>query len=217
MIDYDKIKLYLPKYLSPDSKEELFSALNAFPESMENIFYSNLEFDFLSQGDAIRNLIISDLPNTTFKNGVCIILSNTCDLSKSNDRAYRINIVYSPIVELRNFINFMQSNHIPDTRIEGLVNSIKRQEVTSIMYLPKSSSLEESVVFFDRVNSCDPDSSFFSTIKDKRLFTLSNYGNYLFILKLSIHFTRITEDFDRDDTIELVYKQPGSGDPYSYN
>jgi hypothetical protein len=39
------------------------------------------------------------------------------------------------------------------------------------------------------------------------LFTLSNFGFYLYLLKLSIHFTRIQEKIDRSTGEDLGIKK----------
>jgi len=78
------------------------------------------------------------------------------------------------------------------------MGAIKRQEITNAFYLPKKEHIiEESIVLLDNVNSCKVDYFTERGIKGIRLFTLSDYGFYLFIFKLSIHFTRVREDVER--------------------
>ncbi len=67
-----------------------------------------------------------------------------------------------------------------------------------MLYLPIGGSLGyEAVVFLDRINHCSNKSISRENISESRLFMLSNYGFYLFLVKLSIHFNRIQENVDR--------------------
>ena len=53
---------------------------------------------------------------------------------------------------------------------------------------------EDYIVFFENMLSIDRD-YFFENHKKNA--TFSNYGFYMFLLKLSLHFTRIQEKVDR--------------------
>lgn len=52
-------------------------------------------------------------------------------------------------------------------------------------------------MFFDRINNCDNDAMPRNDLDSRRLYSLSNYGLYLFLFKLSVHLTRIREGVDR--------------------
>jgi len=82
--------------------------------------------------------------------------------------------------------------------IESHLESIRNQMITQIFYLPKGQKIEhESIVFLDRLNNCNNEIIDRERLQDIRLFTLSQYGHYLFVFKLSIHFTRIMEGVER--------------------
>lgn len=55
----------------------------------------------------------------------------------------------------------------------------------------------EAVALLDRVNNCDAQSLNLNELTRTRLFTLGDYGFYLFLLKISIHLTRIREGVAR--------------------
>ena len=57
--------------------------------------------------------------------------------------------------------------------------------------------MDDSIVFFDRVCNFPNNKIPRENLKEQRLFTLSDYGSYLFLLKLSIHFTRIQDKVER--------------------
>ena len=202
MLSLEEIKIYLPKYLSPESEENLFDQLKQFPENMDHRLYTNylLEPEVIYQGDGIKGLLVVNLPDAQIRPARGMILSNTCDVDERNKRLFPSSLVYAPIFNLEKYQKgLLTSEILKDAgQIEDHIYAIKKQRITQIFYLPKGGALEnESIVFLDRVNSCD--NSFLSKveIKDIRLFTLSNYGLYLFIFKLSVHFTRITEGIDR--------------------
>ena len=202
MLSLEEIKIYLPKYLSPESEENLFDQLKQFPENIDDRLYTNYVLDpqLIYQGDGIEGLLVVNLPDTQIRPARGMILSNTCDLDERNKRPFPSSLVYAPIFNLEKYQKeLLASEILKDAgQIEDHIYAIKKQRITQIFYLPKGGALEnESIVFLDRVNSCD--NIFLSKveIKDIRLFTLSNYGLYLFIFKLSVHFTRITEGIDR--------------------
>ncbi len=202
MIDINDINLYLPKYLSSESYTDLINCLKDFPDNIVNriYIYYNKE-DFIYQGDGINNFIIVDVDDS-FKiksnKGKVIILSNTCDISLENKRYFPTKILYAPILSLSKYIKTLKNNNLNNEIIENHIKSIKSQHITQIFYLPKSGCLEDDgIVFLDRINNCSIKGVNKDFIKKERIFTLSNYGFYLFLFKLSIHFTRMMENIDR--------------------
>jgi hypothetical protein len=200
MIDFDEIKKYLPKYLSPEATEKLFQDLKDFPENIHKRLYGDVlenENDVF-QGDGIVDLPVVNLPDEIVRNGKVMILSNTCDISLDNKRIFFPRIMYCPILRLSKFIEMLRKRGITNERINQFVNVIKKQEVSSIFYLPQGGNLEEDyIAILENVNNCDIKVIQKEEIKKRRLFSLSNYGFYLFLFKLSIHFTRIREAVER--------------------
>jgi hypothetical protein len=205
MISFEEVKYYLPKYLTPESEKALFQELQSFPDNIDSrLFTSYLkEEPFLFQGDGIEGLLFVNLPDSDIRKLRAVVLSNTCDINPKNKRLSRPNIVYSPILKLEKYVkNLLDKGLIEKEALRDHIDSLKKQRVTSIFYLPKGGSLEsESMVFFDKVVSCDSNYLSETDIKSNRLFTLSNYGLYLFVLKLSIHFSRINEGLDRNSDL----------------
>jgi hypothetical protein len=200
MTDFDEIKKYLPKYLSQEATEKLFQDLKDFPENIHKRLYGNIlenESDIF-QGDGITNLPIINLPDETVRNGKVMILSNTCDINSDNERLLFPRIVYCPILKLSNFVEMLKKRQVASERITQVVNTIKKQEVSSIFYLPQGGNLEEEyIAILENVNNCDVRVVKLEEVSKRRLFSLSNYGFYLFLFKLSIHFTRIREAVER--------------------
>ncbi len=202
MLSLEEIKIYLPKYLSPESEEDLFDQLKQFPENIDDRLYTDyfLEPEVIYQGDGIEGLLVVNLPDAQIRSTRAMILSNTCDVDEHNKRLFPSSLVYAPIFNLDKYEKGLIASEIlkDEEQIRNHIHAIKKQRITQIFYLPIGGALEnESIVFLDRLNSCDNSFLTGKRIKDIRLFTLSNYGLYLFIFKLSVHFTRITEGIDR--------------------
>lgn len=197
----EDFKIYLPKFLSAESDKELFEGLNEFPANIDSRIYTNYldESDLIYQGDALNDMLVVNLPDSTIKPITSIILSNTCDIDLQNKRNFPSQIVYAPIINLGKYRDKLYAKSGKSReQIDSHIDSIKKQEITQIFYLPKlDGRLEESIVFFDRVCNFPNKLVDRGKLKEKRVFTLSDYGAYLFLLKLSIHFTRIQDKVER--------------------
>jgi hypothetical protein len=106
-----------------------------------------------------------------------------------------MNLVFSPLISLAKYAALLESVKTKD-QIDSILVDIRRQWVTSIFYLPAVGELEESIVLLDNVHT-QPFDAFKQTPGRAKVFTLSQYGFYLFIIKISIHFTRVQEDVHR--------------------
>ena len=200
----DEFKLYLPKFLSAESDKELFDSLKGFPENIDTRIYTNYlsDSEIIYQGDGIKDMLYVSLPNPATKPTPSMILSNTCDIDLTNIRNFPSQIVYAPIINLRKYKDaLIKKSQKTEKQIDAHIQSVKKQKITQIFYLPSiKDKIEESIVFFDRV--CNFPNKMISreNLKNRRLFTLSDYGAYLFLLKLSIHFTRIQDKIERKST-----------------
>jgi len=205
MVSWDEVKKHLPQYLSAESLNDLYKELEAFPQEEYEKFYSEalLEKDSLFQGDGLSNMPIFNFPSNEILKVPVMFLSNTCDNDSTNERYIPPNIVYAPIVSLSKLVSMLKDNKVSSTKITSFINAIKEQKVTHLFYLPAYKGIkEESVVLLDRINNHINDMKP-EEIKDLKLFCLGNFGFYLFLFKLSVHFTRIRESVDRDKGIIL--------------
>lgn len=202
MISFEEIEKFLPKYLSPETEEQLFSQLKQFPDNIDQRFYSyklRKEGDnILYQGDGIKEVLIINLPDKTEGYVPSIILSNTCDINPENKRLFPSRIVYAPIFNLSKYkAKLLQEGIKNNENIDQHIESIRKQRVTQIFYLPAGDELtEDSIVFLDRIYNL-PSYSLGKDFTNRKLFTLSQYGHYIFLFKISIHFTRIAEKLER--------------------
>lgn len=198
----DEIKDFLPRYLSDDSLADLFDSLKDFPENIDERMYMDSSYEdrnSVLQGDGIKDLLVVQIPESRMEPVPCVILSNSCDISETNTRAFPSRAVYAPIVRLSKYESAIRSaGHLSDDQLSNHMISIRQQRISNIFYLPNGQRLDyEGLVLLDRLNNCPLSHLAEGILQDRRLFSLSNYGFYLFLFKVSIHFTRIREKIDR--------------------
>lgn len=205
-MNLDEIKIYLPKFLSAESDRELFKGLKDFPKNIDERLYTTYLHDskIIYQGDGLKNLLVVNLPQSEIKPVPSIILSNTCDIDLQNQRNFPSQIVYAPIFNLEKYQQtLLRNSKKSEEQITNHIDAIRKQEITQIFYLPKfEGKLDESIVFLDRVNNMPNILIERDKIITNRIFTLSDYGAYLFLLKLSIHFTRVQDKVERKGIIK---------------
>ncbi len=200
MIRVEDIEVYLPKYLTPDSKEALFEGLKQFPENIDGRMYTNrLANDkILYQGDGLRQLPFLVMPKQEVGVVNAIVVSNSCDISLDNTRRFPATIVYAPVLRLENYRKMLLSDGEAENRVNDHIDSIKRQEITQFFFLPAQGRLEyDGIVLLDRLITCDNSFVDRETLPGSRLFSLSDYGHYLLLVKISMHFCRLNADVDR--------------------
>lgn len=205
MIEFSEIEKYLPQYLSKEASENLFSELEGFPENIDDRIYTNYLSKnwIIYQGDGIGGLLSINLPDPALGEVPGMILSNTCDVDVANERLVESRLVYATIFQLEKYKNLLLKKYVEtgektEEAILGHIDRIKKQYVSHIFYLPPGGKIEhDSIVLFDRVNNVSNSLLDRNDIPEKRLFTLSDYGFYLLLYKLSIHFTRVREDVSR--------------------
>jgi hypothetical protein len=199
MILNEEIKKYLPKYLSESSTKELIRSLGGFPDNVNNSIYTSelSNQNVIYQGDGLLDMTVINLPNPKIDKVPALVFSNTCDIDQSNQRSYPSQICYAPIMKLQPFLELVEEKR-GKTYANDFSEKVKKQYITQIVYLPIGSGLTyEGLVFLDRINNFPNQLVQRENLITKRLFSLSNYGLYLLLLKISIHFSRIQEGVDR--------------------
>jgi len=199
---------YLPRYLSDESNDSLIQNLHQFPDNIDERFYINFPDLIVLQGDGYRNLLIINLPSREIQPGNGIIISNTCDLFNSDRKLYDVDFTYAPIINFAKFSNLLTETYSGDPdklkKIDSTLISIKQQHVSNIFFLPANHYFNESIVFLDKLISCNVQHiNQCINIEEDRLFSLSQYAHYLLLFKMSFHFSRIKEKIDRDKGIVL--------------
>ena len=205
MIPFEEVKKYLPQYLSSTAQQELFKELDHFPDNIDQRIYTSqlTDEENIFQGDGIQNLLYINFPSTDIGEVPAMILSNTCDIDPSNKRLMPLRMVYTPIFNLGKYEQSLIKSHAETgtksiQSINSHISDIRKQYISHIFYLPKGGRLQDdSIIFFDRLNNCPADSIESQELSNRKIFTLSDYGFYLFLFKLSVHFTRIRDGVSR--------------------
>jgi hypothetical protein len=201
MIDLDDVRLYLPKYLSPDTEHKLLEDLNDFPNNIDSRMYgfTGKQADIIYQGDGIRDLLVVNLPSPDIRSLPSMVFSNTCDVDPANARKFFANVLYSPIISMVKYASLMVRRDVfSESSVEQHLAEIRAQRVVQVFYLPSGHNLrEESLVLFDHIVHCDNRAIKRDDLENTRLFSLSQYGLYLFLYKISVFITRLHENVDR--------------------
>lgn len=196
----DKIHQHLPHYLNAEDRSELFNELKAFPDNIDHRIYSshpNISDDIIYQGDVVNKQPVIFLPDITVKNKQVFIISNTCDIDLTNVRVKIPNVVYCPVISFVGYKKLVYEYYDTEQKAQDHLTSVRKQRITDMFYLPEHGEVIESIVLFDSVNNHRLSSDHLKNMLDNRIISLGNYGFMLFLVKLSIHFTRIEERVDR--------------------
>lgn len=205
MIDVEEIEKFLPYYLTGQERESLLKEIKGFPENVDQRFFTSYlkNEKNIFQGDGYSDFLFINLPNPKIAKMPAMVISNTCDIDQNNKRLAPKRIVYAPIYQLEKYKQLLMKDHAqsgaenPES-IESYIQAIKKQYVTDIFYLPRNENLQkDSIIMFDRLNNLPADYLTPDEILEKRLFTLSDFGFYMFLVKLSIHFSRVKEEVRR--------------------
>jgi hypothetical protein len=210
MVDFSDIKAYLPYYLTEKSLDKMFEDIDKMVQTGYNngIYTTALKDEkLIFQGDGLDKMKFVFFPDNNICETKAVVFSNTCDLYQENSRPFPSKITYAPIVRLTDYIEACKEDGYEGKRLDDHIEKIKQQRYTQILFLPEHPNgiNQDCIVFLDRINHCDNDSVSRDELEKKRLFTLNNFGLYLFLLKLSIHFTRIREAIDRDEGNIIVF------------
>lgn len=200
MMPFDDIRIYLPKYLSSENYEQLISELRDFPTNIDKrMFTSGLERDVIFQGDGLHDMPYVNIEDLSLgvKYRPGMVISNTCDMDLANTRLFPTTIMYTPIIQLSKYTHVLEQYGASVDKIKNHIADVKAQKVSSMFYLPSTGEMEESIVFIDRILHVSQKYVDRNTLDTRRMFSLSDYGFYLFVFKLSIHLSRIREGVNR--------------------
>lgn len=213
----DKFELILPPYLVDPDKSRLREALKQFfPDNRSNqIDYANFYKDYhkniyFMQSDLVKEIRVAqwDEESTSFIKGYtdAIIISNTCDISFENKRDINSKqCLFAPLIDLKNHIQDLKSAGYSNEQTTTFTNNVKSQLVTNIFYLPlHHKENKEYIVPLDNVFWFPTEelNSYINEIEKNKITSLTLFGFYLFILKLSFHLCRLPEQCDREIAIK---------------
>ncbi len=199
--DVESLQQQIPSYLTSEDQQVLVNELKAIASGgsanyLLSAYNDTFKGDML-QGDGWRGfqLFLFDTGERRSVRG--LVLSNSCDVDPSNPRDVPARVIFAPLVKLSAYKTLLDASGIGAERVEAKIASIKAQKTTNIFFLPAGGPLEEDyVVRFDEAQSMPVQAHTTSSHREK-LFTLSNTGFYMLVLKLSVHFCRLQEKVNR--------------------
>jgi hypothetical protein len=190
----EDFRLALPPYLSAAHKRELIAQLRRHPNNTD--YYAGLSETEPVQGDGWRGLLLLNFDDGSRDAVLGMVLSNSCDISVDNEPDPDQRLLFAPVLDLAAYVRFLHEAGKNQEQVTNYLNEIRKQSVHRIFYLPPMhGQFDESIVPLDAVysqplNSIDPPAT-------TRVFSLSMYGWYVLLVKLSIHFTRMQENVHR--------------------
>jgi len=192
---FDRLGLALPPFLSAEGKRELIAQLRRYPDNFEYFGWAPSDPEAI-QGDGWSGLTLFDFETAEREKVQGLILSNSCDIAAANAPMLDQRVAFAPILELSRYQEFIVEAGKTPRQADEYVAQIRRQEIHRLFYLPSIHGLfEESIVALDNIHSIPLEE--FSRSSVHRVFSLSMYGWYVLLVKLSIHFTRMAENVDR--------------------
>ena len=136
-----------------------------------------------------------------------IIVSNTCDISFENKHDVNTKqCLFAPLVDFKEYLLDLEKAGCKPEKIESFSTAVKAQLRTNIFYLPTNhKDGKEYIVLLDNVFWFPTTelNSYIDNIDENRISTLSHFGYYLFILKLSYHLCRLPEQCDREINLPI--------------
>lgn len=189
------VRLFLPKYLSPERQDALWKDLRSFP-SNQNIYVTRKIDADLLQADGWRGFVAINFDTKEAKTVSGLVLSNSCDVDPANRRPLIPNITFVPLLDFGKYLQLLKDSGLTAEQLKSVEDTTRRQEVTSLLFLPAVAGvIPESVAPFGDIRS-QPLDNFIASGRSL-LFRMSDFGFYLFLFKLSIHFTRMMEAIER--------------------
>lgn len=194
--DIDYLESQLPYYLLGDRARGFLEELKGFLEGRKVRYFSVSDEHQWLQGDGATSLPVVDVARMERSGVTGIVLSNTCDISPDNRRDLPPKVTFAPLISLPAYESALRSAGIDDGRIQAKLEDIRAQRVTNMLFLPQDGQLEvESIALLDDLHSIP--NAIMPDCNEKRLFSLSQIGHYLFLFKLSVHFCRFHEGLER--------------------
>ena len=147
----DAFKVQIPYYLvSPPEQKIFLRELEALRSGASKGYYIGLKNDPYA-GEMLQGDCWSGLQVYSFNSGAKqvvkgIVLSNSCDVSSDNSRAFPPKVVFAPVIKLALLEQRFNAAGLAKNQVEARVRAIKAQEVTSLFYLPAGASLSEDYV-----------------------------------------------------------------------
>lgn len=200
-LDAETLIQQIPYYLTAEDQKVLLDELTAISRggTAEYLLgtYRDSFKEVMLQGDGWRGFQLFLFETGDRRSVRGIVLSNSCDVDPENPRDVPARVIFAPLVKLSAFKALLEASGISAERVAAKIAAIKAQKTSNIFYLPAGGVLREDyVVRFDDAHNM-PVAAHAKSADREKLFTLSNTGFYMLVLKLSVHFCRLQEKVNR--------------------
>jgi hypothetical protein len=187
---FSDLPRFIPKYLHDTDIGALAAQFKNFPDE-KKVYTTALPKDEINQGDVWTNLQVRIWETGEPKTVEAVILSNSCDIEPANNPPPHRRIMFAPTLVLERFAALLEQNGRTKQQVDDMIGGIRRQQDSGILYLPEIDGARERFVFLDHVYS-QPLTEFRQQ-NPQRISAFSQYGFYVLLIKLSIHFLRVRE------------------------
>lgn len=199
--DAESLQQQIPYYLTAEDRQVLVDQLKAISRGGTADYFldpyrDNFKADML-QGDGWRGFQLFKFDTGERRSVQGLVLSNSCDVDPENPRDVPARLIFAPLVKLAAYETLLRARGIDEQKVDAKLASIRAQKTTNMFFLPRGGPLaEDHVVRLDDAHSM-PVAAHVKAKDREKLFTLSNTGFYMLVLKLSVHFCRLHEKVNR--------------------
>lgn len=200
-LDIESLQRQIPYYLTSKDRQTLVSELKAISRGgTANYFLGQTRDAFKSdmlQGDGWRGFQLFMFDTSKRRSVRGLVISNSCDVDPNNRRDLPARVIFAPLVKLATYEALLEKCNIKQRKIDEKLAAIRAQKTNNLFFLPSGGPLaDDHIVRLDDAHSMPVAAHNAATDREK-LFTLSNTGFYMLVLKLSIHFCRLQEKVNR--------------------
>jgi hypothetical protein len=194
----EALEKHFPYYLTQNQQTGLKAAIKDFSLAKKVDYYQSSSEEGLLQGDVWQDFTVLSYYNDKKQKTKGIVLSNSCDVDADNKRTSSPQVVFSPLVTLDKYIERLRTNGTKEEAIQSKLQAIREQTITNMFYLPAhpDGHYNDCVILLDNIHSIPLDVATNNT-PIKKVSTLSMFGFYMFVFKISIHFCRLHENINR--------------------
>lgn len=182
--------IFLP-HLTREGATELLAAIKAFPRYTKP-FYARVDDAEPVQGDGWRGFIAIDFVTREQKPITGLVVSNSCDITKQNKRVIDPPILFAPIIPLAKWEALLIQAGDDERTVSGKLQQIREQVLWPMFHLPANGAFPESIAILNDLRN-EPAEAFYESDTSK-VFSLSDYGWWLFLLKFSGAFLRANDN-----------------------
>jgi hypothetical protein len=141
------------------------------------------------QGDLVRDfptVLVDENGNPRLASFTVMILNNTCDLPDD-----RLDFVTAaPIVDFQKYLESEKTRRSPES-LEGYAGSIRRNDKTELLYLPKFAGFEHGAIVLLHLVCSVSVKLYQEAIRAKqRVGSFTQIGFYFLLIKLTTHLAR---------------------------